>query len=111
LPGSSTTGSSASLAFDPGEQCPAFIVDPKVAQPALEKQRADEAEYAHLVKDNVPAVPIHTGLDGGMNAAFHPSFPYNFISLANVLLDGSLDLPPLQPIRYLEGYRALWSPR
>jgi hypothetical protein len=110
VPGSSTDRQRL-LTFDPGEQCPAFVVDPKVAQPALEKQRADEAAYAQLVKDNIPAVPIHTGLDGGMNAAFHPSFPYNFISLANVLLDGSLDLPPLQPIPYLDSYRALWSPR
>ncbi len=100
-------GSSVALTFDPGDECPAFVVDPKVAQPALEKQRADDAAYAQLVKDNVPAVPIHTGLDGGMNAAFHPPFPYNFISLANVLLDGSLDLPPLRPIPYLDSYRVM----
>ena len=45
-----------------------------------------------------------------MNAAFHPPFPYNFISLANVLLDGSLELPPLQPIPYLDSTRALMRP-
>jgi murein L,D-transpeptidase YafK len=111
IPGSSTPGSSASLAFNPEDECPAFTVDPKVAQPALEKQRADDAAYAQLVKDKVLAAPIHTGLDGGMNAAFHPPFPYNFISLAKLLLDGSLDLPPLRPIPYLDSYRALWSPR
>jgi murein L,D-transpeptidase YafK len=105
LPGSSTT-----LTFAPGEQCPAFVVAPKVAQPALEKQRADETAYAQLVKDNVTAVPIHTGLDGGMNAVFHPPFPYNFISLAKVLLDGSPELPPLQPIPYLDSYRAMTGP-
>jgi murein L,D-transpeptidase YafK len=103
-------GSSAPLKFGPADPCPAFVVHPKVAQPALEKQRADEADYAQLVKDNVPAVPIHTGLDGGMNAVFHPPFPYNFISLANVLLDGSLELPPLQPIPYLDGYRLMTRP-
>ena len=105
FPGSSTT-----LTFAPGEQCPAFVVAPKVAQPALEKQRADETAYAQLVKDNVTAVPIHTGLDGGMNAVFHPPFPYNFISLAKVLLDGSPELPPLQPIPYLDSYRAMTGP-
>jgi murein L,D-transpeptidase YafK len=110
MSGSSTTGSSASLAFVPDEPCPAFVVDPKVAQPALEKQRADDAAYAQLVKDNVSAVPIHSGLDGGMNAVFHPPFPYNFISLANVLLDGTLELPPLQPIPYLDSYRAVMRP-
>ena len=100
-------GRSNSLPADP---CPAFVVNPKIAQPALEKQRADDAAYAQLVKDNVPAVPIHTGLDGGMNAAFHPPYPFNFISLANVLLDGSLDLPPLPPVPYLDVTRAVMRP-
>ena len=110
LPGSSTSGLSKALAFSPSDPCPAFVVNPKVAQPALQKQRADEAEFAQLVKDNVPAVPIHTGLDGGMNEVFRPPFPYNFISLANVLLDGSLELPPLPPIPYLDGTRAMMRP-
>jgi murein L,D-transpeptidase YafK len=109
-PGSSTPGSSPSLAFGPADPCPAFAVDPKVAQPALEKQRADAAAYAQLVKDNVPTVSIHTGLDGGMNAVFHPPFPYNFISLAKVLLDGFVDLPPLQPVPYLDSYRLMAGP-
>ena len=103
-------GSSKPLMFGPGEQCPAFVVAPKVAQPALEKQRADEAAYAQLVKDNIPAAPIHTGLDGSMNEVFHARFPYIFISLAKVLLDGSLELPPLQPIPYLDSYRAMTGP-
>ncbi len=103
-------GSSTHTTFGPADPCPAFAVNPKVAQPALEKQRADDAAYAQLVKDNVPAVPIHTGLDGGMNAVFHPPFPYNFISLANVLLDGSPELPPLQPVPYLDGSRAMMGP-
>src|SRR5580704_17274638 len=99
--------SSAPLKFGPADPCPAFTVNPKVAQPALDKQRADDAAYAQLVKDDVPTVPIYTGLDGGMNAAFHPPYPFGFISLANVLLDGSLELPPLQPIPYLDSTRAM----
>ncbi len=100
-------GSSIPLTFAAAERCPVFAVDPQIAQLALNKQRADEAAYAQLVKDNVSAVPIHTGLDGGMNGVFHPPFPYNFISLANVLLDGSVELPPLPPLPYLDTYRAM----
>jgi murein L,D-transpeptidase YafK len=100
-------GSAAAFTFDPAEQCPNFVVAPKIAELAFAKQSADEAKYAQLVKDNVPTVPIHTGLDGGMNAVFHPPYPFSFISLANVLLDGSLDLPPLPPIPYLDSYRAM----
>ena len=107
VPGSSTAGSSMPPAFAAEEPCPAFAVEAKVAKLARDKQRADDAAYAQLVKANVPVAPIHTGIDGGMNAAFHPPFPYNFISLANMLLDGSPELPPLQPIPYLDGTRAV----
>ena len=110
VPGSSTPGSSTSLAFAAEERCPVLAVDSQIAKLALEKQRADEAVYAQLLKDNVPVAPIHTGLDGGMNGVFHPPFPYNFISLANVLLDGSPELPPLPPIPYLNSYGAIIGP-
>jgi murein L,D-transpeptidase YafK len=61
--------------FNPTSQCPAFIVNPKIARPALEKQRADELEYARLLQDNVPAAPIYAELDGGMNEVFFARFP------------------------------------
>jgi hypothetical protein len=48
----------------------------------LEKQPTDQLEYAQLFleyaqlfKDNVPAAPIYSGLDGGMNKAFLAQFP------------------------------------
>ena len=94
--------SSNPLAFDPAHKCPAFVVNPKFARPALEKQHADEVEYAQLVKDNVPVVSIHSGLDGGMNKAFLARFPGSIIPLSKVLPDGSLELPQLQPIPYAD---------
>ena len=42
--------SSKPLAFDPTGQCPAFVVNPKIARAALEKQHADEIQYAQLIK-------------------------------------------------------------
>jgi murein L,D-transpeptidase YafK len=101
--------SSTPLTFDPADKCPAFIVSPKFAQPALEKQSADEAEYAQLVKENVPAAPIHSALDGGMNEVFHARFPGIIIPLAKVLLDGSLELPQLQPIPYVDNRGSVTS--
>jgi murein L,D-transpeptidase YafK len=67
--------SSKPLVFKPSGRCPAFVVNPKIAQPALEKQRADELEYARLLKDNAPAAPIYSELDGGMNEIFLARFP------------------------------------
>ena len=62
------------LVFNPTGPCPAFVVDPKIAGPALEKQRADEFEYARLLEHNVPAAPVYSELDGGMNQAFLERF-------------------------------------
>jgi murein L,D-transpeptidase YafK len=61
--------------FNPTGKCPAFVVDAKIARRALEKQRADELEYAQLLADNVPAAPIYSELDGGMNEIFLERFP------------------------------------
>src|SRR6201986_2275524 len=66
--------SSKPLVFNPTGKCPAFVVDPKIAQLALEKQRADELELAKLVAENVPAAPVYSELDGGMNGAFVAQF-------------------------------------
>jgi murein L,D-transpeptidase YafK len=91
------------LVFDPQGQCPAFIVNPKIARAALAKRRADEREYAQLVKNNVPVSPIHSGLDGGMNEVFHAQFPSVIVPLAMVLPPGSgPELPQLPPLPWTD---------
>jgi murein L,D-transpeptidase YafK len=84
------------LEFNPTGKCPAFVVNPKIARRALEKQRADELEYAQLLEDNVPAAPIYSELDGGMNRVFLARFP-DRVTPSNKLPHAShlLDLPPL----------------
>src|SRR5208282_2572950 len=94
--------SSKPLVFDPTGKCPTFVVNPKIVRPALEKQHADEVEYAQLVRDNVSVAPIHSGLDGGMNKVFLAQFPGSIIPLARVLLTGSLELPQFPPIPYAD---------
>jgi murein L,D-transpeptidase YafK len=88
------------LVFNPTDKCPDFIVNPKIAQAALEKQRADELEYAQLLKDNVPAAPIYSGLDGGMNKAFLAQFPGR-VTLAKVMPYASY-LPQLPAIPWTD---------
>jgi murein L,D-transpeptidase YafK len=91
------------LVFDPKGSCPAFVVNPKIAQAALAKQRADETEYAQLVKNGMPVAPIHSGLDGGMNKVFYAQFPGNIVPLAKVLPPGSgPELPQLPPIPWTD---------
>jgi murein L,D-transpeptidase YafK len=62
------------LVFNPADKCPAFVVNPKIARPALVKQRADELEYAQLLEHQVAAGPIYSELDGGMNEVFQARF-------------------------------------
>jgi murein L,D-transpeptidase YafK len=91
------------LVFDPNAQCPAFVVNPKIARAASAKERADEAEYAQLVKDNVSVAPIHSGLDGGMNTVFHARYPWKIVPLAIVLPPGSgIELPQLPPVPWAD---------
>jgi hypothetical protein len=90
------------LVFNPTANCPAFTVNPKIARPALEKQYADEVEYAQLVKENVSVAPINSGLDGGMNKVFIARFPGRIVPLAIVLPAGSIDLPQLPPIPWTD---------
>ena len=91
------------LVFDPKGQCPAFVVNSKIAQAALRKQRADDVEYTQLVKNSVSVAPIYSGLDGGMNEVFHAEFPGEIVPLARVLPPGSgPELPQLPPIPWTD---------
>jgi hypothetical protein len=74
---------------------------------ALEKQRTDEVEYAQLLNDNVPAAPIYSGLDGGMNKVFLARFPGR-VTLAKVLPYASY-LPQLAPIPWVDNDGSLTS--
>jgi murein L,D-transpeptidase YafK len=96
------------IVFDPAGPCPAFVVPPQIERAALEKQRADEAEYAQLVKDGAPVAPVYSGLDGGMNEVFHPRYPGKIVPLAMVLPPGgSLQLPRLPPIPWADNNGSL----
>ena len=88
--------------FVPTQKCPAYVVNPKIARRALEKQRADEREYAQLLGDDVPAAPIYSGLDGGMNKAFLAQYP-DRVSWARVLPYASY-LPHLPPIPWTDNH-------
>ena len=97
--------SPAPLVFNPTAKCPAFVVNPKIAQRALEKQRADEAEYVQLLADNVPTAPIYSGLDGGMNKVFLARFPGRVL-LAKVQPYASY-WPQLPPIPWVNNAGSL----
>jgi hypothetical protein len=94
--------SSQPLVFDPTGKCPAFVVNPQIARLSLEKQSADEVEYAQMVKENLSVAPIYSGLDGGMNKVFLARLPDRIIPLAIVLPTGNIDLPPMPPVPWAD---------
>ena len=65
------------------------------------------AQYAQLLEDNVPAAPIYSGLDGGMNKAFLAQFPCR-VTLAKVMPYASY-LPQLPPIPWIDNDGSLTS--
>jgi murein L,D-transpeptidase YafK len=94
------------LVFNPTGKCPDFVTG-KIARRALEKQRTDEVEYAQLLKDDVPAAPIYSGLDGGMNKVFLARFPGR-VTLAKVQPYASY-WPQLPPIPWVDNAGSLTS--
>jgi murein L,D-transpeptidase YafK len=87
-------GSTKPLAFTPSGRCPAYEIDPNVAEQAMAKQKNDDYQFAQL--QNVATVPIETGTDGGMNRVFMSKLENPTYSYDN---EGHLHVPPLQPGR------------
>jgi murein L,D-transpeptidase YafK len=89
-------GSTKALTFDPRGRCPAYEIDPQLAQEAMEKQRNDDYQLADLVSRDVATAPLGSATDGGMNRVFasrleNPTYTYDN--------EGHLHVPPLQPGR------------
>jgi len=72
------------LVFNANEKMSALRRPSGIARRSVEKQRTDERAYAQLLEDNLPAAPIYSGLDGGMNKVFLARFPYR-VTLAKVM--------------------------
>ena len=64
-------------------------------------------EYAQLLKGDVPAAPIYSGLDGGMNKVFLARFPGR-VTLSKVQPYASY-LPQLPPIPWVDNDGSLTS--
>jgi murein L,D-transpeptidase YafK len=61
--------------FEASAKCPAYVVPDEVAEAVLEKEGADQAEFAKLVERGTPVARINTGIDGGMHRVFAAKLP------------------------------------
>ena len=57
------------LKFDPRGKCPAYRLDPAVADTVLDHRRQEQYQMAKYVAEGVSLAPPHVG-DGGMNPVF-----------------------------------------
>jgi murein L,D-transpeptidase YafK len=62
--------SSTPLKFDPRGKCPAFQLDPTIADAVLDHRRHEQVEMANYIARDVAVVPSRAGIDGGMNPVF-----------------------------------------
>ncbi|MGH6664641.1 MAG: L,D-transpeptidase family protein, partial [Pseudolabrys sp.] len=58
------------LKFDPRGKCPAYQLDPTIADAVLDQQRQQQVEMASYIAHDVAMVPSRHGIDGGMNPVF-----------------------------------------
>ena len=58
------------LSFSPSAKCPAYQLDPTIADAVLEKRRTEQFQMAEYIGRNVAVVPSRAGIDGGMNPVF-----------------------------------------
>ncbi len=57
------------LKFDPRGKCPAYRLDPTIADAVLDHRRQEQYQMAKYVAEGVSLAPPHVG-DGGMNPVF-----------------------------------------
>jgi murein L,D-transpeptidase YafK len=70
-------GAETSGKFSATERCPAYKVPEDIAAAVQNKQRRDEVKIAELVNRGTPALPVKTGIDGGMNPTFLTAMKLN----------------------------------
>jgi murein L,D-transpeptidase YafK len=58
------------LKFDARGKCPAFQLDPTIADAVLDRTRHEQVEMASYIARDVAVVASRNGIDGGMNPVF-----------------------------------------
>jgi murein L,D-transpeptidase YafK len=63
------------LTFNPAGKCPAYEINPDIAQAVAEKEQRDHARFAELVSRGVTPPKSRAGIDGGMHPVFANKLP------------------------------------
>jgi hypothetical protein len=63
------------LTFNPTGKCPAYQLNPEVAQALQDKERADRSKLAELISHGARLAKSRAGIDGGMHPVFATKLP------------------------------------
>ena len=63
------------LAFSPTGKCPAYQLNPEVAQALQDKEARDRSKLAELISRGAPLAKSRAGIDGGMHPVFATKLP------------------------------------
>ena len=65
--------------FDPARTCPAYHLQPEIAQLIQNRHSTEQNDITSLLMRNMPAAPVRTGNDGGSNSAFAGRVPLSSV--------------------------------
>jgi len=63
------------LTFNPTGKCPAYQLNPEVAQALQDKEARDRSKLAELISRGTPVAKSRAGIDGGMHPVFATKLP------------------------------------
>lgn len=68
--------------FDPSKPCPAYHLQPEIAQLMQNRQNSDQNDISALLTRQMPAAPVRTNNDGGSNPVFAGRVPMSSVQAA-----------------------------
>jgi murein L,D-transpeptidase YafK len=93
--------------FDPTRPCPAYHLQPEIAELLKGRQQADGNDLTALVNYSLPPAPVRTGNDGGSNAAFNGQNPQRAFRNEQDAKDEVTEAPQTAPANNLSINRLL----
>ncbi len=79
--------------FDPARPCPAYHLQPEIAQLIQGRQNSEGNDIAALLMRNMPAAPVRTNNDGGSNPVFAGRVPPSSVQQQQAADDDDDDAP------------------
>lgn len=65
--------------FDPAKACPAYHLQPEIAQLIQNRHSSEQNDITALLMRNMPAAPVRTNSDGGSNPTFAGRVPLSSV--------------------------------